>query len=240
MNDFRNNPVLAESQTRSESTTRTFMANVFAWMFFALAITSVTAYFVSVTPEILGMMVTEKGLSLFGWFVMLSPIGFVMLMSFRFQKLSFGAMTALFVLYSLLMGLSLSFIFLAYTMSSIASTFAVTSLTFGVMALAGYTTRTDLTRFGGILMMALFGIIIATLVNFFMKSDSLQYFISFAGVLIFTGLTAYDVQKLKNISATMEPGTESTRKYAVMGALTLYLDFINLFLFLLRILGRRN
>ena len=108
------------------------------------------------------------------------------------------------------------------------------------MAIAGYTTKTDLTKFGNILMMALVGIIVATLVNFFLKSDSMQYLISFIGVLVFTGLTAYDVQKLKKIGTEMVAGQESTRKYAIMGALSLYLDFINLFLFLLRFLGRRN
>jgi hypothetical protein len=125
-------------------------------------------------------------------------------------------------------------------MGSIATTFGVTSLTFGIMAFAGYTTNTDLTKFGSILMMALVGIIVASLVNFFLQSDSMQYLISFIGVLVFTGLTAYDVQKLKRIGSEMTAGEESTRKYAIMGALSLYLDFINLFLFLLRFLGRRN
>jgi len=195
---------------------------------------------VAVTPEILKLMITETGLSLFGWIVMLAPLGFVLLMSFRFQKLSAFSLTMLFIAYSVLVGLSLSFIFLIYTASSIATTFGVTALTFGVMAVAGFTTKTDLTKFGSILIMALVGIIIASLVNYFLKSSSMEYFISFIGVLIFSGLTAYDVQKLKNISSGMIAGEESTRKYAIMGALSLYLDFINLFLFLLRFMGRRN
>jgi uncharacterized protein len=231
---------LTDIQVQDESVVRSFMAGVFTWMFIALAITAGISYYVSITPEIMQLMVTETGLSLFGWIVMLAPIGFVLLMSFRFQKLSAMSLTLLFVIYSVLVGLSLSFIFLVYTMGSIATTFVVTSLTFGVMAVAGYTTKTDLTKFGSILMMGLVGIIIATVVNFFLKSDSMQYFISFIGVLVFTGLTAYDVQKLKKIGAEMTVGEESTRKYTIMGALSLYLDFINLFLFLLRFLGRRN
>ncbi|MEI8047173.1 MAG: Bax inhibitor-1/YccA family protein [Bacteroidota bacterium] len=231
---------ISDIQVQDESVVRSFMAGVFAWMFIALAITAGISYYVSVSPEIMQLMVTETGLSVFGWIVMLAPIGFVLLMSFRFQKLSAMSLTLLFVLYSVLVGLSLSFIFLVYTMGSIATTFGVTSLTFGVMAVAGYTTKTDLTKFGSILMMALVGIIIATVINFLLKSDSMQYLISFIGVLVFTGLTAYDVQKLKKIGAEMTAGEESTRKYTIMGALSLYLDFINLFLFLLRFLGRRN
>ncbi len=231
---------IADIQVNDESMVRSFMAGVFTWMFIALAITAAVSYYVALTPAIMQLMVTTTGLSLFGWIVMLAPIGFVLLMSFRFQKLSAMTLTLLFVVYSLLVGLSLSFIFLAYTMGSIATTFVVTSLTFGVMAIAGYTTKTDLTKFGSILMMALVGIIIASVVNFFLKSDSMQYVISFIGVLVFTGLTAYDVQKLKKMGAEMTAGQESTRKYTIMGALSLYLDFINLFLFLLRFLGRRN
>ncbi len=231
---------LADIKVRDESMVRTFMTGVFSWMFIALAITAVTAYYVSVTPELIGLMRTETGLSIFGWVVMLAPLGFVLLMSFRFQKLSAMSLTLLFLVYSLLVGMSLSFIFLFYTAGSIATTFGVTSLTFGIMAVAGYTTKTDLTKFGSILMMGLVGIIVASLVNFFLKNESIQYIISFAGVLIFTGLTAYDVQKLKNMSSEMTAGQESTRKYAIMGALSLYLDFINLLLFLLRFLGRRN
>jgi len=231
---------LTDVKVRDESMVRAFMTGVFSWMFIALAITAVTAWYVASTPEVLQLMFTETGLSIFGWVVMLAPIGFVLLMSFRFQKLSALSLSLLFLVYSVLVGLSLSFIFLVYTMGSIATTFGVTSLTFGIMAIAGYTTKTDLTKFGSILMMALIGIIVATLVNFFLKSESMQYLISFIGVLVFTGLTAYDVQKLKKIGNEMTAGQESTRKYAIMGALSLYLDFINLFLFLLRFLGRRN
>jgi len=231
---------LSDIKVRDESSVQSFMTGVFSWMFIALAITAATAYYVASTPSIMQLMITETGLSIFGWVVMLAPIGFVLLMSFRFQKLSALSLSGLFLVYSILVGLSISFIFMIYTMGSIATTFGVTSLTFGIMAIAGYTTKTDLTKFGSILMMALVGIIVATLVNFFLKSESMQYLISFIGVLVFTGLTAYDVQKLKKIGTEMTAGQESTRKYAIMGALSLYLDFINLFLFLLRFLGRRN
>jgi FtsH-binding integral membrane protein len=231
---------LSEVKMHDESMVRAFMTGVFSWMFIALAITAVTSYYVAATPELMRLMITETGLSIFGWVVMLAPIGFVLLMSFRFQKLSALSLSLLFLVYSVLVGLSLSFIFIVYTMGSIATTFGVTSLTFGIMAIAGYTTKTDLTKFGSILMMALVGIIVAMLVNYFLKSESMQYIISFIGVLIFTGLTAYDVQKLKKMGNEMTAGHESTRKYAIMGALSLYLDFINLFLFLLRFMGRRN
>ena len=226
--------------TKDESMVRTFITGVFSWMFIALALTAVTSYYVAITPSLLRLLYTPTGLSIFGWIVMFAPIGFVLLMSFKFQKLSSAALSGLFLVYAVLVGLSLSFIFLAYSMGSIATTFGVTSLTFGVMAVAGFTTKTDLTRFGSLLMMALVGIIIATLINFFLKSESMQYLISFIGVLVFTGLTAYDVQKLKRMGSEMVAGQESTKKYAIMGALSLYLDFINLFLFLLRFMGKRN
>ncbi|MDD4086720.1 MAG: Bax inhibitor-1/YccA family protein [Bacteroidales bacterium] len=138
------------------------------------------------------------------------------------------------------MGLSLSFIFLAFTGASIAKTFVITSGMFGAMAFVGYTTKTDLSRFGSLMMMGLIGIILATVVNFFLKSPAMDYIISFIGVLVFTGLTAYDVQKLKRIGASATEQGDTLRKVTIMGALTLYLDFINLFLFLLRFFGNRR
>jgi hypothetical protein len=179
-------------------------------------------------------------MSLLGWIVMLAPLGLVLWMSMGFNRLSASTMLMIFVLYSVLMGASLSFIFLAYTGASIAKTFVITAAMFGAMALLGYTTKTDLTKFGSIMLMGLIGIIIASLVNMFMKSSTMDYIISFLGVLIFTGLTAYDVQKLKRIGAGIEAETEDSRKMTIMGALTLYLDFINLFLFLLRFFGNRR
>jgi FtsH-binding integral membrane protein len=138
------------------------------------------------------------------------------------------------------MGMSLSFILLAYTAGSVYTIFISTAAMFGVMALVGYTTKTDLTKLGSLLMMALIGIIIASLINYFVGSSGLSYIISFISVIVFTGLTAYDVQKLKDISAQVEAGTEATAKMSIMGALTLYLDFINLFLALLRLFGNRK
>ncbi|MFH0892954.1 MAG: Bax inhibitor-1/YccA family protein [Bacteroidota bacterium] len=219
---------------------KTFMSGVFTWMFVALGITGFMAYVLSTNVQFLQMMFNGNGLSPIGWVIMFAPLGLALLMSFGFAKLSPMAMTIIFVIYAGLMGMSLSFIFLVYTANSIFLTFAVTAGTFGVMAIAGWVTKMDLTKFGSILMMALVGVIIAMVVNYFAKSEQLSYIISIAGVLIFTGLTAYDVQKLKRIGSGQAPGADDTRKLTIMGALTLYLDFINLFLFLLRILGSRR
>jgi len=230
--------------TQTLPVTRTFIANVFLWMTLALAVTAVTAYWFASTPELIGNLINLKtgGLSVLGWIVMLAPLGFVILMSMGFQRLSPAIMTLLFIAFSVLMGMSLSFILLVYTGSSVFKTFAVTSAMFGVMAVLGYTTKTDLTKFGSILMMALFGVIIAMVVNMFMHSSTMDYIISVLGVLIFTGLTAYDVQKLKRIGAGIGVNVQDpdVKKMSILGALTLYLDFINLFLFLLRFLGNRK
>ena len=230
--------------TQTLPVTRTFIANVFLWMTLALAVTAVTAYWFASSKELMGSLrnLQTGGLSVLGWIVMLAPLGFVLLMSMGFQRLSPAIMTLLFIAFSVLMGMSLSFILLVYTGSSVFKTFAVTSAMFGVMAVLGYTTKTDLTKFGSILMMALFGVIIAMVVNMFMHSGTMDYIISVLGVLIFTGLTAYDVQKLKRIGAGIgvEVKDPNIRKMSILGALTLYLDFINLFLFLLRFLGNRK
>ncbi len=241
MNNLQN-PFASVNDFQTQSMARTFLANVFTWMFIALALTAVIAWYASGSELLLGMMINAetKSMSIFGWIVMLSPIGLVLLMSAGFARMSANTMTIVFIAYSVLMGLSLSFIFLAYTGTSIAKTFVITSGTFGLMALLGYTTKTDLSRFGSIMMMALIGLILASVVNYFMKSPMMDYIISFAGVLIFTGLTAYDVQKLKRIGASAIEAGDTMRKVTLMGALTLYLDFINLFLFLLRFFGDRK
>jgi FtsH-binding integral membrane protein len=232
---------VSSETTSSASMSKTFMANVFSWMFAALGLTAIVAYMFSQNMELVGYLVTEKGLSTLGYVVMFAPLGFVLAMSIGFARFSLPVLMFLFIAYSVIMGISLSFIFLAYTMSSIFLTFAIAAGMFGVMAVMGYTTKTDLTRFGSLMMMGLFGIIIASLVNFFMKSDTMDYIISLIGVAVFTGLAAYDVQKLKRIGAGAEYGTANTSKLAIMGALSLYLDFINLFLMLLRFFGdRRN
>ncbi len=228
-------------QVETGSIAKTFMASVFLWMTLAMIITAITAYWFASDQALIGSLVNfETGsMSPLGWFVMLAPLGFVLLMSFGYQKLSPAIMTLLFIAFAVLIGMSLSFILIVYTASSVYQTFAITAGMFGIMAVTGYTTKTDLTKFGSIMFMGLIGIVIAMVVNFFLKSSAMEYLISVIGVLVFTGLTAYDVQKLKRIgSQTMDAG--NTRKMAIMGALTLYLDFINLFLFLLRLLGDRR
>lgn len=231
------------AQTQQQDTaamSKTFMASVFSWMFAALAITTVVAYVFSHNIELISLLVSETGLTMWGYIVMFAPIGFVLAMGLGFNKFSYPVILFLFLLYAGVMGASLSFIFLAYTASSIYGTFAAASGMFGLMAVVGYTTNTDLTKFGSIMMMGLFGIIIATIINWFIGSAGLGYIISFVGVLVFTGLVAYDVQKLKRVGAGVEFGAETTNKLVIMGALSLYLDFINLFLFLLRLFGDRK
>jgi FtsH-binding integral membrane protein len=228
--------------TQTNSNVKTFMSNVFSWMFLALIVTSVAAWWFASDLTLLRMLVTEEGkMSILGWVVMLAPLGFVLLMSFAFNRLSYTTLIILFITYAALVGVSMSFILLAYTLSSVFLTFAITAGMFGTMAVVGYTTKTDLTSFGKIMMMGLVGIIIATIVNMFMQSSMLHYIISYVGVAVFTGLTAYDVQKLKMIGEGTTYGDENTKKLSILGALTLYLDFINLFLMLLRLFGdRRN
>jgi len=232
-----------EQNYGTQTLAQTFMARVFSWMFLALAVTAFTAYMFAGSDSLMGLMINaESGsMSILGWVVMLAPLGFVFFLGAKFQSLSRSSMVLIFIAFAVLMGMSMSFVLLAYTASSVFSTFVVTSGTFGLMAVLGYTTKTDLTKFGSILMMGLIGIILASIVNFFMQSSMMEYVISILGVLIFTGLTAYDVQKLKRIGMGIgDYQGETTDKLAIMGALTLYLDFINLFLFLLRFMGDRR
>ena len=221
---------------------KTFMASVFSWMGIALAISAVTAYVFGTDPSYMSYLINVQsgGLSGLGYAVMFAPLGFVLLMSLGYNKLSGTALSALFLVYSIIMGMSLSFIFKMYTNSSIYNVFFASAAMFGIMGLVGYTTKTDLTKMGNLLFMALIGIVVAGLVNFFLKSSGLSYIISFIAVIVFTGLTAYDVQKLKNIGSSVEYGSEAATKMSVLGALTLYLDFINLFLALLRLFGNRR
>lgn len=245
--EIQNNSYSSENKSHTqqlgeEVNVRTFLSNVFTYMAGALSITGVIAYLFGTSESLLSYLINfETGsMNPLGWIVMLAPLAFVMVMSFSFNRLSSFALLMLFVAYSAVMGMSLSFIFLMYTGTSIFSTFAITAGTFGVMAVLGYTTKQDLTKFGSLLMMALIGIIIAMIVNFFIGSSALDLIISCLGVLIFTGLTAYDVQKLKRIGSGVEFGAESSNKLAIMGALNLYLDFVNLFMFLLRLFGDRR
>jgi uncharacterized protein len=242
MNNLNRPLNYVEEQQQTIPLAKTFLSGVFMWMFLAMGITAATAYLFASTESLVSLMYNSEtgGMSIMGWVIMLAPLGLVIWMSAGFQRMSASTMVLVFVLYSLLMGASLSFIFLAFTGASIAKTFVITAGMFGVMAVVGYTTKTDLSKFGSIMFMGLIGIIIASVVNMFMRSPMMDYIISFIGVLVFTGLTAYDVQKLKRIGAGVAEGSESARKMTIMGALTLYLDFINLFLFLLRFFGNRR
>lgn len=239
---FTNNKLQSEEiRYQAQALPKTFIANVFSWMGIALAITAFTAWYFASNENLIRLLVSETGgMTGLGWVVMLAPLGFVLLMGMGFQRFSAQTLTLFFVIFAILIGMSLSFILLIYTAASVFQTFATTSAMFILMAFIGYTTKTDLTKMGSLLMMGLIGIIIASVVNWILNSPQLEYIISFIGVIIFTGLIAYDVQKLKRIGAGVEYGTETTKKLTIMGALSLYLDFINLFLFLLRFLGNRK
>ncbi len=217
----------------SSSSVKAFMNRVFGLMSLALIISGITAFQFSET--MLSML--QGGGTLMMYALMFAPFIFILVMNFGFNKLSPMALTVTFAAFAVVMGMSLSTIFLVYSLGAIAKVFFITAGLFGTMAVLGYTTQTDLTKMGTLLMMALFGMIIASLVNWFMHSEQLDYIISCVGVLVFTGLTAYDVQRLKRIGMGIEYGTAAASKLAVMGALSLYLDFINLFLYLLRIFG---
>ena len=197
-------------------------------------ITGFTAFGIASNPGIAYAIVTNR---LLFWGLVIAEFGLVIGISGAINKLSAVTATLLFVLYSIVNGATLSVIFMAYTMSSIASVFFITAGLFGVMAFIGYTTKTDLTSIGKILFMALIGIILATIVNLFVGSSMLNMIVSYIGVVIFTGLTAYDSQKIKNMLYNADSMDEGMQKIALLGSLTLYLDFINLFLMLLRIFG---
>ncbi len=217
----------------------TLLRTVFAWMTAALAITTVCSMLFAFTPTLLGLLINETGMTTLAWIVMFAPLGFVLLMSFGFNKLSYPVLVAAFLAYAAITGISLSFIFIIYQLGSIVNVFLSSVALFAIMAIAGYTTKTDLTKMGSLLMIGLFGIIIASVINVFMRSDSMSFICSILGVIIFTGLTAWDVQKIKNMAAE-DDGSTTFKKMSIMGALTLYLDFINIFLYLLRLFGKRN
>ena len=213
------------------------MRKVYIWMAMALAITGVTAFGVASSPNLLALIFSSK-LLFFG--LIIAELALVILLTARLQKLSLTTATLFFVLFAVINGVTLSSIFVIYTMASIAQTFFICSATFGVMAVYGYTTKRDLSSMGKLLFMALIGLIIATVVNIFMRSSGLDMAISYIGVLVFVGLTAWDTQKIKLMLANAEDMGEGAQKIALIGALSLYLDFINLFIYLLRIFGRRD
>ncbi|WP_192458478.1 Bax inhibitor-1 family protein [Musicola keenii] len=215
-----------------------FMAQVYGWMACGLLLTAFVAWYAPQNSAIMQLVFGSK-FTFFG--LVIVQLGLVFVLSGMVHRLSGGVATTLFMLYSALTGLTISSIFLVYTGDSIASTFVITAGTFGAMSVYGYTTKRDLTGLGSMLFMALIGILLATLVNFWLKSSGLALAINYIGVLVFVGLTAYDTQKLKYLGESLSPDDrENFRRYSIVGALDLYLDFINLFLMLLRLFGNRR
>ena len=213
------------------------MRKVFVWMTLALAITGLTAYGVAKSPTILSLIFSSK-VTFFG--LIIAEFALVFAISGAINRLSLSTATMLFILYSVINGATLSSIFFAFSVATISKVFFITAGTFGAMALVGYTTKTDLTSMGKLLFMALLGIIIASVVNMFVASSGLDLILSYVGVLVFVGLTAYDTQKIKQMCQAAPDASESSQKLALIGALSLYLDFINLFLYLLRIFGNNR
>lgn len=215
----------------------TLMRKVYLWMTMALVISGLTAYEVATSQKMIELIFTNSAVM---WGIIIANFGLVLGISAGIRKLSLVTATLLFILYSALNGVMCSSVLLIYTMSSVASAFFVTAGTFGVMSLIGYTTRTDLTSIGRIAFMALIGIIIASVVNIFIGSGSMSLIISYIAVIIFVALTAYDTQKIKEGLNSYEYADESAQKVALLGALSLYLDFVNLFLYIVRIMGDRK
>ena len=213
------------------------MRKVFVWMTLALAITGLTAYGVATSPTILSLIFSSK-VTFFG--LIIAEFALVFAISGAINRLSLSTATMLFILYSVINGATLSSIFFAFSVATIGKVFFITAGTFGAMALVGYTTKTDLTSMGKLLFMALLGIIIASVVNMFVASSGLDLILSYVGVLVFVGLTAYDTQKIKQMCQAAPDAGESAQKLALIGALSLYLDFINLFLYLLRIFSNNR
>ena len=227
--------VQAENELTLQRYVAGVMRKVYGKMALGLLATAATSYLVLSSPTLLSLLFSSSAAI---WILFAVELGLVIYLSARIDKLSTGTATALFYAYSILNGVALTPIFLAYTGVSIATTFAITAGTFGAMTIFGYVTRQDLSKIGSFLFMALIGLIVCMLVNLFMKSTMLDLLISCAGVLIFVGLTAWDTQAIKRMCAEADPSTLG--KVATMGALSLYLDFINLFLHLLRFFGSRN
>ncbi|MCX2573348.1 Bax inhibitor-1/YccA family protein [Pedobacter sandarakinus] len=230
---------------QENSVSKKFFANVFLWMFVALLVSSVSAFVLANSPGILSYLVAEKGFTIFGYIAIFAPLGLVMLMGAAMQRLSFSALVGIFLLYSVLTGVMLGFILLIYTSASIAICFVAAAVIFAVMAIMGYTTDVDLSKFGPILMAGVIGLVIVSLINFFIGSETLNYILGFVGVAIFTALTAYKVQEIKRIGEGLdESGNEialaDSKKLAIMAALSLYVTFINLFVSLLRLFGNRR
>lgn len=229
---------VTKQEQQVASAQRTLLKNVYAWMALALVITGLTAYYVASSPRITSTLQDSRGL-LIG--LLIVEVGLVVAMTAAINKISFTVAGLMFVAYSVINGVTMSSILLVYTQESVAMTFFITAGTFAAMALYGHVTDRDLSKLGSILTMALIGLIIASIANFFFKSSMMAVIISYAGVLIFVGLTAYDTQKIKNmISVYGNEVNETSMKIALIGSLELYLDFVNLFIYLLRIFGNRR
>jgi len=235
---YNNEPAIQDVESVFNDTFMGVMRHVYLWMCLGLFITGVVAIAMVITPlSYLLVLMLQSPILFFGLFIV--EIGLVWWLSARIGKLSIGASRAMFILYAILNGVTLSVIFLAYTGSSIALTFITTSSLFGAMAIIGYTTRMDLSKWGSFLLMALLGFIIGSVVNLFLASSALEWILTYVGILIFIGLTVYDSQKIKiMVSRAMQsPDGTLVRQVGLLGALNLYLDFINLFLLLLRVMG---
>ena len=237
MGDMDATGINAQERQRYASTAfGTLMRKVYLWMTLALVITGFAAYYVASSNFIFTLYNTPALL----WGLIIAELALVVGLSAAIHKLSLPVATLMFVIYSIINGVTLSSIFLIYSIGSITKVFLITAGTFGAMAVFGYTTKKDLSSIGKYLFMALIGLIIATVVNLFVKSTGLDLILCYAGVLIFVGLTAWDSQKIKEMCMSAEYADESAQKMALLGALSLYLDFINLFIYLLRIFGRRE
>lgn len=216
---------------------QSFFMQVYGWMFLGLLTTGALAYYTT-TSEFLLTLIFGNSYAI--WVLLIAQLGLVVAISGAINSLSYAVAGFLFFIYSALMGLTLSSVFLVYTSESISTVFFITAATFGAVSIYGYFTKADLTKMGSILFMALIGLIIASVVNIFLQNPTIYWILSYAGVLIFVGLTAYDTQRLKNLVYSSNANEETINKLAIVGALTLYLDFINLFLYLLRIFGKRR
>ena len=220
----------------SRSAVAAFLTGVYYWMTFALGLSALCAWAVGTTPKLSKMVFGSPLL----WILIIAELGLVFVLSGMIQKMSASLATALFAAYAALNGVTLGFVFAVYSPAAITSAFATTAVTFGAMAVFGTVTKRDLTKLGSLLFMALIGLVIASVVNIFWANSTLYWGVTYAGVLIFGGLTAYDAQKIKLMYDQLGGTSEMNRKLMVLGALSLYLDFVNLFLYLLRIFGKRN
>lgn len=229
-------------QIDDADSSRKYLAKVFTWMFIGLGISAATAFEFYGNQNLLNLLVnpTAGGLTGLGYAAIFAPVAFSFVISFGFNRISYPTLLFLFIAYAVATGISLSFLGLIYTSASIFGVFLSSALVFGIMAIAGYTTHMDLSKFGSILIMLFFGAFAVGLINFFLGSAQLQYIISFVFVAIMIGLTAYYMQMLKKIGAGLQFGTDSSKKLVLIGAFVLYTTFINLFTSMLRIFGSRR